>query len=129
MTKTAVTRHQLHHALGGQDDSSPLQAALHIQAYPTIDLLDRNGRVLWRDQGATPTTFSRLDRVLASATQGGTSCGDSRLGSTIPHVAGVCDPVPFLTPERPPSGRLHEDPTDDDPGRPRTDDGISPECF
>jgi hypothetical protein len=33
-------------------------------------LLDRYGRVLWRDTGATPATLSRLDRVLASATQG-----------------------------------------------------------
>ena len=49
------------------DGSCPLQEALHVQAFPTMILVDREGRVLWRDQGSTPTTLSRLDRFLASA--------------------------------------------------------------
>lgn len=52
--------------LSRNDGSCPLQQALHIQAFPTLILVDREGRVLWRDQGATPATLARLDRVLAS---------------------------------------------------------------
>lgn len=54
--------------LVGEADGSPcpLQAALHVQAYPTMVLLDRQGNVLWRDQGSTPQTLARLDRVVAA---------------------------------------------------------------
>jgi thiol-disulfide isomerase/thioredoxin len=55
--------------LGPSDGSCPLQAALHVQAYPTMILVDRQGRILWRDQGSTPTTLARLDRVVAAATR------------------------------------------------------------
>ena len=51
------------------DGASPVQEALHIQAFPTMILLDRKGRVVWRDQGAMTTTLARLDRVLASSTK------------------------------------------------------------
>jgi thiol-disulfide isomerase/thioredoxin len=44
----------------------PLQQALHVQAYPTMVLLDRTGRILWRGTGAEGVTLSRLDRVIAS---------------------------------------------------------------
>jgi thiol-disulfide isomerase/thioredoxin len=54
--------------LSRNDGSCPLQEALHIQALPTMVLLDRQGRVLWRDQGATPATLARLDRMIATAT-------------------------------------------------------------
>ena len=47
------------------DGTCPLQEALHIQAFPTLILVDREGRVIWRDQGATPATLARLDRALA----------------------------------------------------------------
>jgi thiol-disulfide isomerase/thioredoxin len=53
------------------DGSCPLQEALHIQAFPTMVLLDRQGRVLWRDQGATPATLARLDRMISDSTRGG----------------------------------------------------------
>jgi thiol-disulfide isomerase/thioredoxin len=53
--------------LSRNDGSCPLQEALHIQAFPTMVLVDREGRVLWRDQGATPATLARLDRILAAA--------------------------------------------------------------
>jgi thiol-disulfide isomerase/thioredoxin len=44
----------------------PLQEALHVQAYPTMILVDRTGKILWRGMGAELTTLSRLDRVIAS---------------------------------------------------------------
>jgi thiol-disulfide isomerase/thioredoxin len=50
--------------LSQNDGSCPLQEALHIQAFPTMVLVDRQGRVLWRDQGATPATLARLDRMI-----------------------------------------------------------------
>jgi thiol-disulfide isomerase/thioredoxin len=53
--------------LSKNDGSCPLQEALHIQAFPTMLLVDRQGRVLWRDQGATPATLARLDRVLSDS--------------------------------------------------------------
>jgi thiol-disulfide isomerase/thioredoxin len=53
--------------LTAMDGSCPLQEALKIQFYPTMVLLDREGRVLWRDQGATSVTLARLDRFISSA--------------------------------------------------------------
>jgi thiol-disulfide isomerase/thioredoxin len=50
--------------LSRNDGSCPLQEALHISAFPTMVLVDREGRVVWRDQGATPATLARLDHVL-----------------------------------------------------------------
>jgi thiol-disulfide isomerase/thioredoxin len=50
--------------LSRNDGSCPLQDALHISAFPTMVLVDREGRVVWRDQGATPATLARLDNVL-----------------------------------------------------------------
>lgn len=55
--------------LSGMDGPCPLQEALHVQAYPTLILVDRQGRIVWKDQGATRMTLARLDRFLASATQ------------------------------------------------------------
>jgi thiol-disulfide isomerase/thioredoxin len=45
----------------------PLAAALNVQAYPTLILLDRSGKILWRDSGSGEQTLSRLDRVIATA--------------------------------------------------------------
>jgi thiol-disulfide isomerase/thioredoxin len=53
--------------LSGLEGDCPLQNALHIQAFPTLILVDRQGRLLWRDQGSMPPTLARLDRVLESA--------------------------------------------------------------
>ena len=53
------------------DAASPLQEALHVSTYPTMVLLDRNGRIVWRDQGATTATLARLDRILATSTKAG----------------------------------------------------------
>jgi thiol-disulfide isomerase/thioredoxin len=49
----------------------PLAAALHVQAYPTMILVDRHGRVLWRDSGSSDAMLSRLDRVVAANARGG----------------------------------------------------------
>jgi thiol-disulfide isomerase/thioredoxin len=49
------------------DDSCPLQKALDIQSFPTLILVDRQGRVLWQDQGATRLTLMRLDRMINMA--------------------------------------------------------------
>lgn len=46
----------------------PLADALNVQHYPTMILLDRNGRVVWRESGASDVAFARLDRVLAATT-------------------------------------------------------------
>ncbi|HMB04910.1 MAG TPA: redoxin domain-containing protein [Isosphaeraceae bacterium] len=55
--------------VSGTDGQCPLQRALHIQAYPTLILVDRQGRILWQDQGTTPLTLARLDRMLTQTLQ------------------------------------------------------------
>lgn len=53
--------------LGEHDQQPcPLASALKIQAYPTLILIDRHGRILWRDTGGGSQTFDRLDRVIAA---------------------------------------------------------------
>jgi hypothetical protein len=49
------------------DGTCPLQKALNVQAYPTLILVDRQGRILWQDKGATRLTLFRLDRMLDMA--------------------------------------------------------------
>lgn len=49
----------------GMDGSCPAQEALAIQFYPTMILLDRDGRILLREQGATDATLARMDRFIA----------------------------------------------------------------
>lgn len=57
--------------LGGSQgaDSCPVRKAMGVRVYPTLVLVDRSGRVLWRDQGVTQATFGRLDRVMAAHLQ------------------------------------------------------------
>ncbi len=55
--------------LSKNDGTCPLQEALHVSAFPTLILVDRQGRVIWRDQGSTPATLARLDRVLGLSSQ------------------------------------------------------------
>jgi thiol-disulfide isomerase/thioredoxin len=52
----------------GEADGAPcpLREAFQVKAFPTLILLDRMGRVVWRDQGLTPMTLTRLDRVLTT---------------------------------------------------------------
>jgi thiol-disulfide isomerase/thioredoxin len=54
-----------------EEGPCPLQEAFHVQAYPTMVLVDRHGRILWRESGSTPATMTRLDRVIASNTKAG----------------------------------------------------------
>ncbi|WP_435017376.1 redoxin domain-containing protein [Tundrisphaera sp. TA3] len=57
--------------LSGMDGPCPLRDALHVQALPTMVILDRTGKIQWRGEGATAATLARLDRVIASRTSGG----------------------------------------------------------
>jgi hypothetical protein len=69
----AVNRYDINFPLlmGGMSgaEACPVRKALAVRVYPTLVLLDRDGRVLWKDQGVTPATFGRLDRVLAEHLQ------------------------------------------------------------
>jgi thiol-disulfide isomerase/thioredoxin len=47
-----------------RDGTCPLQDAFQIQFYPTMILLDRQGHILWREQGATDVTLARMDRFI-----------------------------------------------------------------
>jgi thiol-disulfide isomerase/thioredoxin len=42
----------------------PVQQALQVQFYPTMVLLDGNGRILAREHGATDATMVRMDRAI-----------------------------------------------------------------
>ena len=44
----------------------PLQESLKVSQFPTLILTDAEGRILWRDTGNRPETFSRLERILES---------------------------------------------------------------
>ena len=56
--------------LSSKDGSCPLQQALQIQFYPTMILLDRDGKLLAREQGATEVTMARMDRAITAALRG-----------------------------------------------------------
>ena len=47
------------------DGTCPVQDAFQIQFYPTMVLLDRQGRILRREQVATDVTLARIDRFIA----------------------------------------------------------------
>jgi thiol-disulfide isomerase/thioredoxin len=56
--------------LSGRDGTCPLQQALQIQFYPTMVLVDRDGKLLAREHGATDVTLPRMDRAISSALRG-----------------------------------------------------------
>jgi thiol-disulfide isomerase/thioredoxin len=58
--------------LGRTEAPCPVRDALHVQVYPTMVLLDRHGRVLWRQEGATAQTLARLNRMVGIALQDST---------------------------------------------------------
>jgi thiol-disulfide isomerase/thioredoxin len=60
--------------LTSKDGDCPVQKALQIQFYPTLVLLDRDGRLLAREHGATEITLARMDRAITAALRG--SSGD-----------------------------------------------------
>jgi thiol-disulfide isomerase/thioredoxin len=53
--------------VSSMDGTCPVQKALQIQFYPTMILLDRNGRILAREHGATDATLARTDRAIFAA--------------------------------------------------------------
>ncbi len=65
------------------DGSCPVQEAFQIQFYPTLVLVDRQGKILWREQGATDLTLARMDRyILKNLNRTGTT-GDNALQSRL----------------------------------------------
>ena len=53
--------------VSSMDGSCPVQQALQIQFYPTMILVDREGRMLAREHGATDATLPRMDRAITTA--------------------------------------------------------------
>ncbi len=51
--------------VAAKDGTCPVQKALQVQFYPTMILLDRDGRILAREQGATETTMGRMDKAIS----------------------------------------------------------------
>ncbi len=55
--------------LSSKERSCPVQKAFQVQFFPTMVLLDRDGRSLAREEGATEVTLARMDRAIAAATR------------------------------------------------------------
>ncbi|RUL89408.1 redoxin domain-containing protein [Tautonia sociabilis] len=53
--------------LAPADGTCPVASAFEVKYYPTLVLLDREGRVVHRETGATGETLMRLDRAIAAA--------------------------------------------------------------
>jgi thiol-disulfide isomerase/thioredoxin len=51
--------------ISGMDRACPVQDAFQIHFYPTMILLDRQGRILRREEGSTDVTLARIDRFIA----------------------------------------------------------------
>ncbi len=52
--------------VASMDGSCPVQRDFQVRFYPTMILLDRKGKILWRAEGATESNLYRLDRALAA---------------------------------------------------------------
>lgn len=48
------------------DEASPARDFFQINSFPTLVLLDRNGRVLFRHTGSDTESFRRLDQIIAA---------------------------------------------------------------
>jgi len=55
----------------GLQEECPVFEALQVQFFPTMILLDREGKILRREQGATAETLARIDRTIAESLDGG----------------------------------------------------------
>jgi thiol-disulfide isomerase/thioredoxin len=53
--------------VSSMDGNCPLQKAFQVQFYPTLVVVDRDGRILHVEQGATDATLGRTDRTIVSA--------------------------------------------------------------
>ncbi len=51
------------------DGTDPVQRDLQVRVYPTMILLDRRGKVLFRAEGGTESNLFRLDKALAAASR------------------------------------------------------------
>jgi len=51
------------------DGTDPVQRDLQVRVYPTMILLDRRGKVLFRAEGGTKSNLFRLDKALTAATR------------------------------------------------------------
>jgi thiol-disulfide isomerase/thioredoxin len=63
--------------LSSKEGSCPVQQALQIQFYPTMILVDRDGKLLAREQGATEVTMARIDRAIDTALRGQDVAGEN----------------------------------------------------
>jgi len=63
----AIKRHGINYPvlISSMEKPCPVQEAFQVQFYPTLVLLDREGRILRREEGATNDTLGRLDRFIA----------------------------------------------------------------
>ena len=55
--------------VSSMDGSCPLQNAFQVQFYPTMVVLDREGRILHIERGATDATLGRTSRSIVTALQ------------------------------------------------------------
>ena len=53
--------------LASMDGTCPVQRDFQVQFYPTMVLVDRRGKILFRAEGATERNMYRLDQALAAA--------------------------------------------------------------
>jgi peroxiredoxin len=53
--------------ISSMDGSCQMQQAFQVQVYPTIAVLDKSGRILHTERGATDATLARTDRAIAAA--------------------------------------------------------------
>ena len=51
--------------VAGLQDDDAVRSALQVWFYPTMILLDRDGRIVRREAGATPLTLANIDRAIA----------------------------------------------------------------
>jgi thiol-disulfide isomerase/thioredoxin len=65
------------------DGTCPVQEAFQIQFYPTLVLVDRQGRVLKREQGATDLTLARMDRFILKNLNRTSTTGDDALQARV----------------------------------------------
>ena len=49
------------------DGTDPVQRDFQVRFYPTLVLLDRTGKVLFRGEGGTESNLFRLERAMTTA--------------------------------------------------------------
>jgi len=73
--------------ISSMDGTCPVQDAFQIQFYPTLVLVDRQGRVLWREQGATDVTLARMDRFILKNLNRTSTTGEDALQARVARGA------------------------------------------